>query len=152
MYLTSWLKRKSKTKLQKIMPCIFIHACCRVWLFETPQTSLPGSSVHGISQAWLLEWIAISSSRGIFPTQESNLHLLCVLAGRFFLFFFLGWLLYNIVAVFAIHCHESAMGLHAFPILNPRPVPSPSLQVDSLPWYHLGSLVYRNFKNGQKEY
>ena len=38
----------------------------------------PGSSVHRI----LLEWVAISFSRGIFPTQGSNL---CVLqmAGRF---------------------------------------------------------------------
>ena len=31
--------------------------------------SLPGSSVHGILQARILEWVAISFSRGIFPTQ-----------------------------------------------------------------------------------
>jgi len=29
-------------------------------------------TVHGILQARILEWVAISSSRGIFPTQESN--------------------------------------------------------------------------------
>ena len=34
--------------------------------------SLPGSSVHGIFQAIVLEWIAISFSRGIFLTQGSN--------------------------------------------------------------------------------
>ena len=34
--------------------------------------SLTGSSVHGISQARILEWVAISFSRGIFSTQESN--------------------------------------------------------------------------------
>ena len=34
--------------------------------------SPPGSSVHGILQARILEWIAISFSRGIFPTQGSN--------------------------------------------------------------------------------
>ena len=34
--------------------------------------SLPGTSVHGILQARLLEWVAISFSRGIFLTQESN--------------------------------------------------------------------------------
>ena len=32
---------------------------------------LPGSSVLGISQARILEWVAISSSRG-FPTQGLN--------------------------------------------------------------------------------
>ena len=35
--------------------------------------SPPGSSVHGISQARILVGIAISSSRGIFPTQGLNL-------------------------------------------------------------------------------
>ena len=36
-----------------------------VWLFCSPMDySLPGSSVHGISQARTLEWIAISSPRG----------------------------------------------------------------------------------------
>ena len=34
--------------------------------------STPGSSVHGISQARILEWVAISFSRGIFPIQGSN--------------------------------------------------------------------------------
>ena len=40
------------------------------------ECSPPGSSVHGISQARILEWVAISFSRGIFPTQGSNTHLL----------------------------------------------------------------------------
>jgi len=44
--------------------------------------SLPGSFVHGISQAWILEWVAISFSRGIFSTQESNQ--VSFIAGRFF--------------------------------------------------------------------
>ena len=35
--------------------------------------SLPGSSVCGIFQAGVLEWVAISFSRGIFPTQGLNL-------------------------------------------------------------------------------
>ena len=38
--------------------------------------SPPGSSVHGISQERTLEWITISFSRGIFPTQGSNPNLL----------------------------------------------------------------------------
>ena len=37
----------------------------RVQLFATPWTvTLAGSSVHGISQARILEWVAISFSRG----------------------------------------------------------------------------------------
>ena len=36
----------------------------RFWLFcATVDCSLPGSSVHGISQTWILEWVAISFSR-----------------------------------------------------------------------------------------
>ena len=44
-----------------------------VQFFATPWlvASLPGSSVHGISQA-ILEWVVISSSKGIFPTQGWN--------------------------------------------------------------------------------
>ena len=60
----------------------------RVQFFATPWTvcSLPGSSIHGIFQARVLEWGAISFSRGIFPTQGLNLgllhcrHMLCHLS------------------------------------------------------------------------
>ena len=42
--------------------------------------SPPGSSLHGrILQAGILEWVAIPLRQGIFPTQESNLRLLCLL-------------------------------------------------------------------------
>ena len=48
--------------------CMLSH----VWLCNPMDYSLPGSSVHGIFQASTLELVAISSSRGIFPTQGSN--------------------------------------------------------------------------------
>ena len=39
--------------------------------------SLPGSSMHGIFQARILEWVAISSSRGSSqPRDRTLLHLL----------------------------------------------------------------------------
>ena len=44
--------------------------------------SLPGSSVHGISQAKILEWIAISFSQGSSPIQGLSPHLLCLYAGQ----------------------------------------------------------------------
>ena len=44
--------------------------------FATPWTVAPlGFSVHGISQARILEWVAVSSS----PTQGPNLRLLGLL-------------------------------------------------------------------------
>ena len=45
--------------------------------------SPPGSSVHGVLQARILGWIAISSSRGSFQPRDQT-HFSCTLAGRFF--------------------------------------------------------------------
>ena len=50
-----------------------------VQLFATSCDFLPGSSVHGILQASILEWVAIFLLQGVFPTQGSNLGLLCPL-------------------------------------------------------------------------
>ena len=53
--------------------CVLSH----VWLFATPWTV--GSSEHRITQARILEWVAVSFYKGVFPTQGSNpslLHLL----------------------------------------------------------------------------
>ena len=41
-------------------------------LCDPVDCSQPGFSVHSIFQARILEWVAISFSRGIFPTQGSN--------------------------------------------------------------------------------
>ena len=40
-------------------------------LCDPTDCSLPGSSVHGILQARILEWVPIPS-QGIFPTQGLN--------------------------------------------------------------------------------
>ena len=55
-------------------------------LCDPMDCSPPGLSVHGILQARILEWVAISFSREIFPTQRLKLGLLYLqhLAGRFF--------------------------------------------------------------------
>ena len=48
--------------------------------------SLPGSSVHGILQARMREWVAMSSSRGSSqPRDQTHVSLMSpALAGRFF--------------------------------------------------------------------
>ena len=56
--------------------------CC-VWLFATPvDCSPPGSSVHGILQARILEWVAISFSRG--SSQPKDRTQVSRIAGRRF--------------------------------------------------------------------
>jgi len=44
-----------------------------VWLFVAPQTvAFPGSSVHGILQAKIPEWVAVSSSRRSSHPRDRN--------------------------------------------------------------------------------
>ena len=52
---------------------MLLCVCCRhlmaklcLTLSDPRDCSPPGSSVHGISQERILEWVAISSSRGFF--------------------------------------------------------------------------------------
>ena len=56
--------------------CVCMHAQSCPTLCDPVDGSPPGSSVHGISQTRILEWVAIYFSRGIFPTQGSKLYLL----------------------------------------------------------------------------
>ena len=46
------------------------QSCPTLW--HPMDCSLPGSSVHGIFQARILEWVAMPSSRGIFQSQRSS--------------------------------------------------------------------------------
>ena len=50
---------------------MWVKSLSPVWLFVTPMDcSLPGSSVHGILQARILKWVAISFSRGSFLPRD----------------------------------------------------------------------------------
>ena len=60
--------------------CMNIYCCCcclvaKLWLilWDPMGCNLPGSSFHGISQARILEWVAISFSRGSFWPRDLNL-------------------------------------------------------------------------------
>jgi len=61
-----WTKAEVEPSLSyRWKKCCWIKVLGHVWLFETPWTvAHQGPSVHGIFQARILEWIAISFSRG----------------------------------------------------------------------------------------
>ena len=58
------LSQKEKVKMLVAYLCLT--------LCDPMDCGLPGSSVHRILQARILEWVAIPFSRGFFPTQGSN--------------------------------------------------------------------------------
>ena len=67
-------------KIQYVYVCA--HSC--LTLCNPMDYSLSGFSVHGIFQARILEWVAISSSRGSSESRDSASLASPALAGRFF--------------------------------------------------------------------
>ena len=60
-----------KTNKQAFKKSLVSHSV--VWLFcDRMNCRPPGSSVHGISQARILEWVAISFCRGSSPPRDST--------------------------------------------------------------------------------
>ena len=61
---------------------VVVQSLSQVWLCDPIDCSLPGSSVHGISQARILEWVATFYSRGSSWPRDQT----CVpsFASRFF--------------------------------------------------------------------
>ena len=70
MQLTFHWQTQSLLKLK-----VLVFQLCMT-LCDPIDYSAPGFFVHEILQARILEWVAISFSREIFPTQGSNLCLL----------------------------------------------------------------------------
>ena len=65
--------------------CVCSVAQLCLTLCNPMECSRPGSSVHGISQAILLDWVAIfSSRRSSPPTDGTRVSCVCCTAGRFF--------------------------------------------------------------------
>ena len=64
-----------------IQAYFYMHVCAHnhVCLSDPMDQSTPGFSVHGVLQARILKSVAISFSRGIFPSQEWNPRFLCLL-------------------------------------------------------------------------
>ena len=70
IYLVFSLKKMTRA-------CLVVQLCPT--LCDPIDYSPSGSSVHEIFQVRILEWVAISSSRGVVLTQGSNLSLLHLL-------------------------------------------------------------------------
>ena len=102
------------------------------------------SSVHGVFQARIMEWLPLLIPGDLLP-----------------FFFFLGFIFFTLQyrIGFAIHQHESATGVHVFPILNPPPIshhpipqghpsaPAPSTlsHASNLDWWSISHMIIYMF-------
>ena len=67
----------------RIMLLLTVPLLSCVWLFWDPTDCSPlGTSVHGISQARILEWVVISFSRGSSQPRD-RIHVSCLAVGFF---------------------------------------------------------------------
>ena len=81
------------------------HACMlsHVQLFCNPMDcSLPGSSLHGIFQARILEWVAISSSRGSSLSKDRTRVSCISCIGRWVLYYCGNWEATVILVIFKV--------------------------------------------------
>ena len=76
--MSHWLELAFNVKYQQIhflCPSSSFCSCC--WVAPSCLFATPGSSVHGILQARVLEWVAIPSSRGSSPPRDGT-HISCI--------------------------------------------------------------------------
>ena len=72
-----FIKLRFNVLICAIFCCYAKSLQLRPTLFDPMDCSLLDSSVHGILQARILEWVANAHLQGIFPTQGSSPCLLC---------------------------------------------------------------------------
>ena len=90
--------------IYSVCVCLCVYACvcvcvcmCAQWLqscltlCDSMDSTPPGSSVHGILQARILDWVAISSFRGSsWPKDRTHISGVSRIAGDSFLLSYLG--------------------------------------------------------------
>ena len=75
--LAGWIRRRLgnldclRNQNTLVGICCLVAKSCLIFCYPM-DCGLPGSSVHGISQARVLEWVAISFSRGSSQTSDQN--------------------------------------------------------------------------------
>ena len=80
MFFQLYLNILKRLKIISIYGAKSLQSCPT--LCSPTDYSLPGSSVHGILQARILEWVTVSSTRG--SSQPSDWTLVSCIEGRFF--------------------------------------------------------------------
>ena len=71
----NWVAEQQQQFYLCVLACMLSHFC-HVWLCDPMDCSPPGSSVHGILQTRILEWVAIPFSRGSsWPRDQTHLSL-----------------------------------------------------------------------------
>ena len=83
VYKVSITRKISSVDLMYGITTIVKHAQLCLTLCDPTGCSLPGSSVHGILQARILEWVAMPSSRGSSPPWDQTW--VSHVASRFFI-------------------------------------------------------------------
>ena len=76
--------QRSRTRRMHTHTYIFPQSLSRVRLCDRMDRSPPGSSVHGIPQARILEWVIMLSPPGYLPNTGIKPWVDPALAGRFF--------------------------------------------------------------------
>ena len=78
IYIYAWKKEilyldYGRVQIRSLVICVCAQSLSHIRLFATTMDySLPGSSVCGIFQARILEWVAISSSKGSSQPRDQT--------------------------------------------------------------------------------
>ena len=76
LWTQGWAFGSTQNRKNSVLVCVLVTQLC-LTLWEPMDWDLPGSSVHGILQARILEWVAISfSRRSSWPRDRTHLGLL----------------------------------------------------------------------------